>query len=109
MPRSIVVFKAASSSLTLRALHSDLEAFDLWCRCTHRITLPGMAVLIAVYLGAGVMEGSKLASLSRYKASMFFASSATLPLERGSLVALPETWNDLGVGPLRLSAYSRNP
>ena len=36
----IAAYQAASSPHSIRALKSDLEAFDLWCRRTNRIALP---------------------------------------------------------------------
>ncbi|XJJ69603.1 tyrosine-type recombinase/integrase (plasmid) [Novosphingobium sp. BL-8A] len=66
----IAAFQAASSPHTIRALRSDLEAFDLWCRKTHRIALPATPAVVADYLDARAGEGAKPASLSRYKASI---------------------------------------
>lgn len=63
-------FEAASSPHSLRALKSDLEAFDSWCRRTKRIALPATPELIADYLDARAGQGSKPASLTRYKASI---------------------------------------
>ncbi|CAN5450713.1 hypothetical protein BH10PSE12_BH10PSE12_24450 [soil metagenome] len=39
----IAAFQAASSLHTIRALKSDLEAFDLWGRRLQRIALPAYA------------------------------------------------------------------
>lgn len=64
----IAAYHAASSPHSLRALKSDLEAFDLWCRRTNRIALPATPEVVADYLDARAGEGSKPASLSRYKA-----------------------------------------
>lgn len=66
----IAAYHAASSPHSLRALKSDLEAFDLWCRRTNRIALPATPEVVADYLDARAGEGSKPASLSRYKASI---------------------------------------
>lgn len=66
----IAAYKAASSPHSIRALQSDLEAFDLWCRRTNRIALPATPEVVADYLGARAGEGSKPASLTRYKASI---------------------------------------
>lgn len=48
----IAAFQAASSQHTLRALQSDLEAFDLWCRRAQRITLSATPEVVADYLHA---------------------------------------------------------
>lgn len=66
----IAAYQAASSPHSLRALVSDIEAFDLWCRRTGRLTLPAMPETVADYLDARAGQGSKPASLSRYKASI---------------------------------------
>lgn len=66
----VTAYKAASSPHSIRALQSDLEAFDLWCRRTNQIALPAMPEVVADYLGARAGEGSKPASLARYKASI---------------------------------------
>jgi integrase len=66
----IAAYQAASSPHTIRALKSDLEAFDLWCRRAQRIALPATPETIADYLDARAGKGSKLASLGRYKASI---------------------------------------
>lgn len=63
-------FEAASSPHSLRALRSDLEAFDLWCRRTGRIALPATPQVVADYLDARAGQGAKPASLARYKASI---------------------------------------
>ena len=55
---------------SLRALKSDLEAFDLWCRRHSRIALPATPEVVADYLDARAGQGSKPASLGRYKASI---------------------------------------
>lgn len=91
----IAAFQAASSPHTLRALQSDLEAFDLWCRRTGRITLPATPEIVAAYLDARAGEGSKPASLSRYKASIArvhkllgIADPTAAPLVRLRLAAI---------------------
>jgi integrase len=66
----IAAYQAASSRHTLRALASDLGAFDLWCRKNGRLTLPATPEVVADYLGARAGEGSRPASLNRYKASI---------------------------------------
>lgn len=66
----IAAYRAASSPHSIRALKSDLEAFDLWCRSQNRIALPASPETIADYLDARAEKGSKPASLGRYKASI---------------------------------------
>lgn len=66
----IAAYQAASSPHSIRALKSDLEAFDLWCRRTNRVALPATAEVVADYLDARAGQGSKPASLARYKASI---------------------------------------
>lgn len=66
----IAAYQAASSPHSIRALKSDLEAFDLWCRRHNRIALPATPEVVADYLDARAGEGSKPASLGRYKASI---------------------------------------
>ncbi len=66
----IAAYQAASSPHSIRALKSDLEAFDTWCRRTSRIALPATAMTVADYLDARAGKGSRPASLSRYKASI---------------------------------------
>jgi integrase len=66
----IAAYQAASSPHSVRALKSDLEAFDLWCRRTNRIALPATPELVADYLDARAGQGAKPASLGRYKASI---------------------------------------
>jgi integrase len=66
----IAAYQAASSPHSIRALASDLEAFDRWCRRTGRITLPASPELVADYLDARAGQGAKPASLARYKASI---------------------------------------
>ncbi len=66
----IAAYQAASSRHSIRALKSDLEAFDAWCRRTHRIALPATPETVADYLDDRAGKGSKPASLGRYKASI---------------------------------------
>ncbi|OHD03714.1 MAG: integrase [Sphingomonadales bacterium RIFCSPLOWO2_12_FULL_63_15] len=66
----IAAYQAASSPHSIRALKSDLEAFDLWCRHQNRIALPATPETVADYLDARAGKGSKPASLGRYKASI---------------------------------------
>lgn len=66
----IAAYQEASSPHSIRALKSDLEAFDLWCRRHTRISLPAAPETVADYLDARAEEGSKPASLGRYKASI---------------------------------------
>lgn len=63
-------YEAASSPHSIRALTSDLEAFDLWCRRQGLAALPATSSQVAAYLQARAGEGAKPASLSRYKASL---------------------------------------
>ncbi|MEO7465391.1 MAG: integrase, partial [Sphingobium limneticum] len=46
----IAAYQAASSPHSIRALKSDIEAFDSWCRRTNRIALPATAETVADYL-----------------------------------------------------------
>ena len=39
----IAAYQAASSPHSIRALKSDVEAFDAWCRRMNRIALPASA------------------------------------------------------------------
>lgn len=66
----IAAYQEASSPHSIRAMKSDLEAFDLWCRRTKRITLPATPEIVADYLDARAGQGAKPASLGRYKASI---------------------------------------
>jgi len=66
----IAAYQAASSPHSIRALKSDLEAFDLWCRRTKRIALPATPEVVADYLDARAGQGARPASLGRYKASI---------------------------------------
>ena len=66
----LAAYQAASSPHSIRALKSDLEAFDLWCRRHKRIALPANPETVADYLDARAGQGSKPASLGRYKASI---------------------------------------
>ncbi|MBB6125562.1 hypothetical protein FHS92_003326 [Sphingobium subterraneum] len=66
----IAAYQAASSPHSIRALKSDLEAFDLWCRRHNRIALPASPETVADCLDDRAGKGSKPASLGRYKASI---------------------------------------
>ncbi|WP_103098824.1 site-specific integrase [Novosphingobium guangzhouense] len=66
----LAAYQAASSPHSIRALKSDLEAFDLWCRRAKRIALPATPEVVADYLDARAGQGSRPASLARYKASI---------------------------------------
>lgn len=66
----IAAYQAATSHHSIRALKSDLEAFDHWCRRTKRIALPATPEVVADYLDARAGQGSRPASLARYKASI---------------------------------------
>jgi site-specific recombinase XerD len=66
----IAAYRAASSPHSVRALKSDLDAFDTWCRRHHRIALPASPETVADYLDARAGQGSRPASLGRYKASI---------------------------------------
>lgn len=66
----IAAYQAASSPHSIRALKSDLKAFDLWCRRTNRIALPATPEIVADYLDARAGQGAKPASLGRYIASI---------------------------------------
>lgn len=66
----IDAYQRSSSPHSIRALKSDVEAFDAWCRRTNRIALPASAETVADYLDARAGKGSKPASLGRYKASI---------------------------------------
>jgi hypothetical protein len=66
----IAAYQAASSPHSIRALKSDLAAFDAWCRRANRIALPATAETVADYLDARAGKGSRPASLGRYKASI---------------------------------------
>ena len=66
----IAAYQAASSPHSIRALKSDLEAFDLWCRRMKRIALPATPETVADYLDSRAGQGTKPASLGRYKASI---------------------------------------
>ena len=64
----IAAYQAASSPHSIRALKSDVEAFDAWCRRNNRIALPATPEIVADYLDARAGQGAKPASLGRYKA-----------------------------------------
>ncbi len=66
----IAAYQASSSPHSLRALQSDLAAFDTWCRRANRITVPATPEVVADYLDARAATGAKPASLGRYKASI---------------------------------------
>lgn len=66
----IAAYQRASSPHSIRALKSDVEAFDAWCRRTNQIALPASADTVADYLDARAGQGAKSASLGRYKASI---------------------------------------
>lgn len=66
----IAAYQRSSSPHSIRALKSDIEAFDAWCRRMNRIALPASAEAVADYLDARAGEGGKPASLGRYKASI---------------------------------------
>jgi len=66
----VAAFQAASSPHSIRALASDLEAFDLWCRRAGRATLPATPETVADYLDFRAEKGSRPVSLARYKASI---------------------------------------
>lgn len=66
----IEAYQAASSPHSVRALASDIEAFDRWCRRNGRTTLPATPALVAEYLIARAGQGAKPASLGRYRASI---------------------------------------
>ncbi|WP_336974751.1 integrase [Sphingobium aromaticiconvertens] len=66
----IAAYQAASSPHSIRALKCDLDAFDLWCRRHNRVALPATPETVADYLDARAGQGSKPASLGRYKASI---------------------------------------
>lgn len=66
----IAAYQAASSPHSIRALRSDLEAFDLWCRRMNHIALPATPEVVADYLDARAGQGARPASLGRYKASI---------------------------------------
>lgn len=66
----IAAYQRSSSPHSIRALKSDIGAFDAWCRRMNRIALPASAETVADYLDARAGKGSRPASLSRYKASI---------------------------------------
>jgi integrase len=66
----IAAYQAASSPHTIRALKSDIEAFDAWCRRANRAALPATPETVADYLDERAGKGAKPASLGRYKASI---------------------------------------
>lgn len=66
----IAAYQAASSPHSLRALASDIVAFDHWCRRNARVTLPTTPEIVGDYLDARAGQGARPASLGRYKASI---------------------------------------
>lgn len=66
----IAAYQAASSPHSVRALATDLEAFDRWCRARGCITLPATPGLVADYLADRAASGARPASLARYRASI---------------------------------------
>lgn len=66
----IAAYQRSSSLHSIRALKSDIEAFDAWCRRMNRIALPASAETVADYLDARAGKGGKPASLGRYRASI---------------------------------------
>ncbi|WP_449470285.1 site-specific integrase [Sphingobium chungangianum] len=66
----VAAYQAASSPHTIRALKSDIKAFDAWCRRTSRVALPATPETVADYLDERAGKGAKPASLGRYKASI---------------------------------------
>ncbi|WP_239025754.1 hypothetical protein [Sphingomonas paeninsulae] len=48
----IAAYQSASSPHSIRALKSDLETFDFWCRRHNRISLPATPEIVADYLDA---------------------------------------------------------
>ncbi|MDI1296423.1 MAG: integrase [bacterium] len=66
----IAAYQRSSSPHSIRALKSDIEAFDAWCRRMNRVALPASAETVADYLDARAGNGGKPASLGRYKASI---------------------------------------
>ncbi|WP_299110961.1 site-specific integrase [uncultured Bradyrhizobium sp.] len=66
----IAAYQRSSSPHSIRALKSDIEAFDAWCRGRNRVSLPATPETVADYLDARAEKGSKPASLGRYKASI---------------------------------------
>ena len=63
-------YAAAAAPNSLRALRSDVEAFDLWCRRRGEPALPASPSQIAAWLSARAAEGAAPASLNRYRASL---------------------------------------
>ena len=66
----IAAYQRSSSPHSIRALKSDVEAFDAWCRRMNRIALPASAETVADYLDERAGKGGKPASLGRYRASI---------------------------------------
>ena len=63
-------YAAAAAPNALRALTSDLRAFDAWCAEQGMAALPASPPLIVAYLQARDEAGAAPASLARYKASI---------------------------------------
>ncbi len=63
-------YAAAATPNSLRALRSDVEAFDLWCRRRGEPALPASPAQIAAWLSARAAAGAAPASLNRYRASL---------------------------------------
>lgn len=74
----IAAYQLASSLHSIRALKSDLEAFDLWCRRTNRIALAATPEIVAAYLDDRAGKGAKPASLGRYRASIAKSISCSI-------------------------------
>ena len=66
----IDAYQRSSSPHSIRALKSDVDAFDAWCRRMNRIALPAAAETVADYLDARAAKGGRPSSLARYKASI---------------------------------------
>lgn len=91
----VAAFQAAASPHSIRALASDLDAFDRWCRRTGRIAVPASPETVAAYLDDRAVQGSKPASLARYRASiaklhqlLAFVDPTTAPLVKLRLAAI---------------------
>lgn len=53
----IDAYQRSSSPHSIRALKSDVEAFDAWCRRMNRIALPAPTETVADYLDARAAKG----------------------------------------------------
>jgi site-specific recombinase XerD len=69
-PALLRAYVAASAPNSLRALATDIEAFDLWCRKQGVAGVPATPQQIADYLAFRAGQGAAPASLARYKASL---------------------------------------